>query len=93
MATASVPKTCGKCHEGIERRFQAGVHGQALAKGDGRAPACDTCHAAHAVQRADTEAWQPPGKTSVRRTQIAGAAGLTIGLGLFVLIVYAVAHR
>jgi hypothetical protein len=58
VATANVPKTCGKCHEGIERRFEAGVHGQTLAKGDGGAPACQTCHTAHDIQRAETIGWQ-----------------------------------
>lgn len=58
VATANVPKTCGKCHEGIERRFEAGVHGQTLAKGNDGAPACQTCHTAHNIQRAETIGWQ-----------------------------------
>lgn len=57
VAAMKVPGTCGKCHEGIEHQFSAGVHGQMLASGGG-APACQTCHTAHGIQRAESEGWQ-----------------------------------
>jgi len=57
VAMANVPGTCGKCHEGIAHQFAGGVHAAVLAKGGG-APACQTCHTAHAIHPADDPAWQ-----------------------------------
>ena len=54
----SIPATCGKCHQGIERRYQAGVHGEALAKGRPDAPVCVTCHSAHQIARTEGAAWK-----------------------------------
>ena len=53
---AQVPATCGRCHDGIKRRYDAGVHAEALKKGDSRAPVCSDCHTAHAINRVDTDA-------------------------------------
>jgi nitrate/TMAO reductase-like tetraheme cytochrome c subunit len=53
-----VPATCGTCHEGITSKFNAGVHGQMLAKGNLKAPACQTCHSPHSIQRAESTDWQ-----------------------------------
>ncbi len=47
---ASVAKTCGKCHVGIEETYNQSVHGQLLAKGDKRGPVCTDCHTAHEVE-------------------------------------------
>lgn len=58
VSLRNVPATCGKCHEGISNKFNAGVHGQALAKGNLKAPACQTCHTPHSIQRAETTQWQ-----------------------------------
>jgi hypothetical protein len=58
VARSHVPATCGKCHEGIARQFTAGVHGRLLAEGKMKAPACQTCHTAHAIQRTDRASWQ-----------------------------------
>ena len=58
VSLRNVPATCGKCHEGISNRYNAGVHGQALAKGNTGAPACQTCHTPHAIQRAESTRWQ-----------------------------------
>lgn len=58
VTLTNVPATCGTCHEGIAHRFNAGIHGQALAKGNMQAPACQTCHTPHAIQRAESTAWQ-----------------------------------
>jgi len=55
---ANVPATCGKCHDGIRQKYDAGVHGAALRSGNGRAPVCIDCHSAHSIQRADTDAWR-----------------------------------
>jgi nitrate/TMAO reductase-like tetraheme cytochrome c subunit len=58
VAAAHVPETCGKCHEGIALKFNAGVHGTVLARGNTGAPACQTCHTAHAIQQSESTAWQ-----------------------------------
>lgn len=58
VAHQNVPATCGKCHEGIANRFNAGIHGQTLAKGNLKAPACQTCHTPHAIRRAEESGWQ-----------------------------------
>jgi hypothetical protein len=55
---AAVPETCGKCHEGISRRYTAGVHGQELSKGNPEAPVCVTCHTAHGIQRVEAGSWR-----------------------------------
>jgi hypothetical protein len=53
-----VAATCAKCHEGIGRQFTASTHGQHVDAGDPKAPVCQTCHTAHAIQRAENQAWQ-----------------------------------
>ena len=58
VALVRVPATCGACHEGIANKFNAGVHGQMLAKGNLKAPACQTCHTPHSIQRAESTEWQ-----------------------------------
>ena len=58
VAHAAIPATCGSCHEGIIHTFDVSVHAAALEKGDSRAPTCADCHTAHAIQRADTDAWR-----------------------------------
>ena len=45
----NIPDTCGKCHAGILTQYMEGVHGQALAGGNLKAPACTDCHTAHAI--------------------------------------------
>jgi nitrate/TMAO reductase-like tetraheme cytochrome c subunit len=58
VALANVPGTCGKCHEGIAHQFSGSVHSAVLLKGRQDAPACQTCHTAHAIQQADNANWQ-----------------------------------
>ncbi len=53
-----MPSTCGTCHEGIALKFNAGIHGQMLAAGNMKAPACQTCHTPHSIQRAESTEWQ-----------------------------------
>jgi hypothetical protein len=54
----AIPATCGKCHEGIERRYRTGIHGDALQKGRPDAPVCVTCHTAHRIQRTEGATWK-----------------------------------
>jgi nitrate/TMAO reductase-like tetraheme cytochrome c subunit len=58
VAKAHVPATCGKCHEGIQHQFGSSTHGQMLARGTDGGPACQTCHTAHGIQRAESTGWQ-----------------------------------
>jgi hypothetical protein len=50
----SVPATCGKCHEGVERQYHDDSHGAALVAGKASAPVCSDCHSAHQIQTADS---------------------------------------
>lgn len=54
----NLPVTCGRCHEGVKQHYDTGIHGQALRKGDARAPVCADCHTAHRIRRVDVEAWK-----------------------------------
>lgn len=54
----TIPATCGKCHEGVQREYLAGVHGAALAKGRPDAPVCVSCHSAHQIQRTEGAPWK-----------------------------------
>ena len=55
---ASIPKTCGSCHEGVIERYNTSVHATALAAGRADAPVCADCHTAHQIKRSDTPAWR-----------------------------------
>lgn len=55
---SKVPATCGKCHEGILRQYDTGVHAAALKAGHPDAPQCASCHSAHTIKRTDTDAWR-----------------------------------
>ncbi len=45
----NISKTCGQCHERIQKRYEAGVHGQAALRGETDTPVCIDCHGAHAI--------------------------------------------
>ncbi|HTL68872.1 MAG TPA: hypothetical protein VL200_14505 [Lacunisphaera sp.] len=51
---ANIATTCGKCHLGIEKIYDASVHGQLLAKGDKQGPVCTDCHSAHDIEKPAT---------------------------------------
>ena len=55
---ANVAATCGKCHLGIEKTYNASVHGQLLAKGGQNGPVCVDCHSAHRNRRAGRQQFQ-----------------------------------
>ncbi|MGA7339720.1 MAG: cytochrome b/b6 domain-containing protein [Terracidiphilus sp.] len=48
----NVPATCGKCHVDIAATFNASIHGQAIARGNGLAPVCTDCHGIHTIRSA-----------------------------------------
>ncbi|MBA3849359.1 MAG: hypothetical protein C0502_05110 [Opitutus sp.] len=43
--------TCTACHVGVEKTFNASIHGSALAKGKQEVPVCTDCHSAHKIER------------------------------------------
>ena len=45
----NVPKTCGKCHIGVEQTYRKSIHGRLADSGDRRGPVCATCHTAHQI--------------------------------------------
>ena len=45
----NVPKTCGECHEEIERDYWEGIHGQLTARGETDSPVCTQCHGEHSI--------------------------------------------
>ncbi len=54
----NLPTTCGKCHHGIEEKFEKSVHSSLVTKTDKRLPVCNDCHSAHQIRRADEEGFQ-----------------------------------
>jgi hypothetical protein len=54
----NLPKTCGKCHHGIEEQFQKSVHSKLVSKSDKELPVCDDCHSAHKIKRADSQGFK-----------------------------------
>ena len=45
----NIPKTCGECHEEIERDYWEGIHGQLTARGQTDSPVCTSCHGEHSI--------------------------------------------
>jgi cytochrome b subunit of formate dehydrogenase len=45
----TVPMTCGKCHENVQRTYSLSVHGKAVAQGVRDAPVCTDCHGEHSI--------------------------------------------
>ena len=49
----NIPKTCGKCHSGVENDYWEGIHGQDAARGETDAPVCTDCHGEHGILSPD----------------------------------------
>jgi cytochrome b subunit of formate dehydrogenase len=45
----TVPVTCGRCHENVERTYVHSVHGKAATEGIRDAPVCTDCHGEHSI--------------------------------------------
>ena len=45
----NIPKTCGKCHDEVEKEYWDGIHGQLAARGETDAPVCTHCHGEHGI--------------------------------------------
>lgn len=44
-----VVETCGTCHGDAKRYFEESVHGQAVKRGNAKAPVCTDCHGEHTI--------------------------------------------
>src|SRR5688572_10694672 len=49
IAKVNIPSTCGKCHQAETAEFVKSVHGEAVARGVSRSPACTDCHGIHKI--------------------------------------------
>ncbi len=49
----NVPKTCGKCHKGVENDYWEGIHGQLTLRGETDSPVCTDCHGEHGILSPD----------------------------------------
>lgn len=54
----NLPATCGKCHHGIEEKFQKSIHSSLVSKSDKPLPVCSDCHTAHTINRTDAEGFK-----------------------------------
>ncbi len=63
----NIPKTCGKCHKGIEQDYWEGIHGQLTARGETDTPVCTDCHGEHGILPPDDP------RSNVSPTQVAEA--------------------
>jgi cytochrome b subunit of formate dehydrogenase len=55
---SNVPKTCGKCHAGVEQTYRKSIHGRLADMGDQRGPVCATCHTAHKIGKPSETAFK-----------------------------------
>jgi len=49
----NISKTCGRCHQQIQKEYERGVHGQAALRGETDTPVCIDCHGSHAILPVD----------------------------------------
>lgn len=54
----NVPRTCGRCHHGIEDQFEQSIHATQVGKSDKELPVCSDCHSAHTIRRADEQGFK-----------------------------------
>ena len=73
---ANIANTCGKCHFGIEKTYNASVHGQLLAKGDKRGPVCTDCHTAHDIEKPPTAQFKGGERPELRQVSRGPARAL-----------------
>jgi len=45
----NISKTCGKCHWGVQEKFNKSIHSANVSKSDKELPVCNSCHVAHSV--------------------------------------------
>jgi hypothetical protein len=64
VSRAHIPETCGKCHAGVLKSYQASVHGKPLKQGNTDVPVCIDCHKSHQIR----SHWDP--KSTIYSTNI-----------------------
>ncbi len=61
VSRSNIPGTCGGCHSGLVRTFDASAHGPAYPEQPGMdttlRPVCVDCHSAHGIVRIDKPGW------------------------------------
>lgn len=50
--------TCGRCHHGVEEKFESSVHSRSWHKEPKNLPTCRDCHSAHTIKRTDADAFK-----------------------------------
>jgi predicted CXXCH cytochrome family protein len=50
VSRRNIIRTCGSCHDGIERDYLEGVHGKDYVKGVQDVPVCTDCHSEHDIR-------------------------------------------
>jgi formate dehydrogenase gamma subunit len=63
----TIPRTCGECHEAIEKDYWEGIHGQLTLRGETDSPVCTHCHGEHQIISPDDP------RSSVSPTHVAEA--------------------
>jgi cytochrome b subunit of formate dehydrogenase len=53
VSSARLPETCGRCHHGVEEKFEKSIHSRLVSKSKEKLPVCDDCHTAHTIRRTD----------------------------------------
>jgi cytochrome b subunit of formate dehydrogenase len=51
----NIAQTCGKCHFGIQEKFNKSIHSPSVTQTDKKLPECDDCHSAHTIKRVDQD--------------------------------------
>jgi len=54
----NVPKTCGRCHNGIFEQFSRSVHSASVSESDQPLPVCIDCHNSHTIRRTGEEGFK-----------------------------------
>ncbi len=49
----NIAGTCGRCHYGIEEKYEKSIHATLVGKTKQELPVCNDCHSAHTIRRAD----------------------------------------
>lgn len=54
----NIAVTCGKCHHGVEEKFESSVHSKTWHSEPKDLPTCRDCHSAHTIKRTDADAFK-----------------------------------
>ncbi|MCF6364761.1 MAG: cytochrome b/b6 domain-containing protein [Bacteroidales bacterium] len=50
ISSIGVSKSCGKCHEEIQKEYEQSIHWMSVKKGVGESPTCNDCHSEHCIK-------------------------------------------